>query len=230
MTTVRLGRLDGPCLTFRISKQAEKRWAAVPKGEKEHARLSVLRAYKEMIELPNANISAARQEEHIESRRGLPCPGEPWPKDELRLLALWRRGDDKGVRRMFAARPRPAKEDAEIDDVLRLYWWGAGDFMAITEAGEDDEKFVVSRESTRDTEPETRKVLRRLLPSDGPPHFGLCWFSFEALGMVLKEWGFPLQSATALARRCQRLGLVSLPSPVSNKKQVECRKMTATIR
>jgi len=61
--------------------------------------------------------------------------------------------------------------------------------------------------------------------------FGLNWFSFTALAVVLKAWGFHLQSASALARQCQRLGLVSLlKRSVANKNQVVVAGRSVTIR
>lgn len=180
---VRLARLDGPDLAFRISKQAVERWLAVPTKEKARAQESAKRALyiaskddpafirlgKLMKELePNSKgqkpvIKASSNSACSLSvgmvERDYPVTSGKYllSLEEAELVALWRRGrrsDRAAIRRMCYKQDRIPALYNEVDEVLRYHWYVA----------------------------------------EG---FGLCWFSAAALTKVLDAWGFQKRK-----RRC----------------------------
>jgi len=174
---VRLARVDGPDLTFRISKQAVKRWLAVPTKEKERSRESAKRAlYTASKDDPSfVRLGKLMKELEPDSKRRKPvirtssnaacslsvgradremdypvaCGKHLLSLKEAELVALWRRGR-RGDR--AAVRRMCDKQDR----IPALY-------------NEVDE------------------VLRyHWYVAEG---FGLCWLSASALTKVLDAWG-----------------------------------------
>ena len=183
MITVRLARFDGPNIAFRISKQAVKRWVAVPEDEKEWVCKSAQQALRAVVKDDPFLFRwkklmlerAGRKDRMRDMRKG------PLSFTEAKLVTLWRMGrkiDRVAIRRMCDRQDRNPALRRELNDVLRFHWYVA----------------------------------------DG---FGLCWLSFEALAIALKEWGFGKIEAATLARQCQRAGLVSFKHPVADKNQIE---------